>query len=257
MARRVLANHYRPDPSSGGGPSWLAVHAPRIGWKARVDLLTLTPELCTLTEYKTGAPSDLHRLQVRIYALLWYRDNELNLEARDVNKITLSYRNGEVSVNAPDATELVALEEALIERTNEAKRLAAQAPPPASPHSDKCKHCHIRHLCTTYWSDSVQQQLAAVKEDHTFTDAEILIQRRHGIASWHCKVIGGMPQLVEKTILLRSLIDGFDFSPETRLRALDVHARMPETSDETPILTIGSLSEVFLVTNDQTRMART
>lgn len=239
-----------------GNYSELAVHAPTIGWKARVDLLTLTPELCALTEYKTGAPSDLHRLQVRIYALLWYRDNELNPKARRVNKITLSYPNHEVPVDALDTTELVALETSLIERTYAAKRSVGQKPPAALPHSNKCKYCNVRHLCTTYWSDNVQQ-LAAVKEDHTFTDAEILIQRRHGIASWLCKVIVGMPQLVGKTIMLRSLIDGFDFSPKTHIRALDIHVRMAETSDEAPILTIGSLSEVFLVTNDQAREART
>lgn len=206
-----------------------------------------------MTEYKTGAPSDLHRLQVRIYSLLWYRDNELNPQARRVNKIVVSYPNHEIPVDAPDTTELVALETSLIERTNAAKRSVSQKPPAALPHSEKCKQCNVRHLCTTYWSDDVQQQLAAVNENHTFTDVEILIQRRHGTTSWLCKVIGGMAQLVGKTIMLRSLIDGSAFSPKTHIRALDIHVRMAETSDEAPILTIGSLSEVFLVTNDQAR----
>lgn len=224
----------------------LAVIAPIIGWKARLDLLVLTTDECSITEYKTGATSDTHSLQLKVYALLWHRDRVLNPSARMANKLLIAYKAGNVPVNSPDANELAVLEKAIVERSAVARAAIAQIPPPALPHRDKCFRCHVRQLCTTYWSDPVQQQLDAPSDlERSFGDIDIAIQRIHGPSSWIATVYGGLPRLVGKTILLRSRVDGLVLATTTCWRLLDVHFRFPDVFEEMPTVTIGTLSEVF------------
>lgn len=231
---------------SPGTYAELAVVAPTIGWKARLDLLAFTTEECSITEYKTGAASDAHSLQLKVYALLWHRDHVLNPTERMANKLFIVYKTGDVPVSAPDVSELAELEKAIMDRSVAAKRAIAQSPPPAIPHRDKCFRCHVRQLCTTYWSDSVQQQLASPSDSgRSFGDIDIAIQRVHGPASWIANVYGGLPRLVGQSVLLRSRVDGLVFAPDTRWRLLDVHFRFPDVFEEIPTVTIGTLSEVF------------
>lgn len=239
VERRVL---------SPGTYAELAVVAPTIGWKARLDLLTLTTEECGITEYKTGAASDAHSFQLKVYALLWYRDPVLNPSARMVTKLFIAYKTGDVPVGSPDVNELAVLEKAIVERSIVSRGAIAQIPPPASPHPDKCFRCHVRQLCTTYWSGAVQEQLTSPSDfERSFGDIDIAIQRTHGPTSWIAKVYGGLPRLVGQSVLLRSRVDGSVFAPDTRWRLLDVHFRFPDVFEEMPTITIGTLSEVFQV----------
>lgn len=231
---------------SPGTYTELAVVAPAIGWNARLDLLSLTTEQCAITEYKTGAASDTHSLQVKIYALLWYRDSVLNPGARPANKLVVSYRSGDVPVAAPDVNELVMLEKTIVDRSAAAKRAIAQSPPSPMPHRDQCFHCHVRHLCAAYWSGPVQQQLASPTDpSHPFGDIEIVIQRAHGPSSWIADVHGGLPRLAGQSVLLRSRVDGLLFAPHMHLRLLGIHIRFPDAFEEIATITVGTLSEVF------------
>jgi hypothetical protein len=224
----------------------ITVVASTIGWKARLDLLSLTTEQCVITEYKTGAANDSHSFQVKVYALLWYRDSVLNPSGRLANRLVLSYGSGDVSVVAPDVNELAILEKTIIERTATAKVAVAQSPPTPSPSCDRCLYCYVRHLCVIYWSDSVQKQLAlSVDHARSFGDIEIVIQRAHGTSSWVAYVHAGLPPLLGISVLLRSRVEGLMLIPDTRLRLLDVHIRLPDAFEEIATITIGTLSEVF------------
>lgn len=224
----------------------LAVLAPAIGWKARLDLLSLTPEHCAITEYKTGAENELHAFQVRLYALLWYRDNVLNPHARLVDKLAIAYKSGDVPVPVPSAGELEILEKTILDRTAAAKRVTAQSPPPAQPHPDHCCQCQVRHLCATYWSGPVQRQLASPGDSpRPFGDIEVEIERVYGPSSWIANIIAGLPRLVGQSVLLRSRVDGLLLAPDMRLRLLGVHIRFPDAFEEIATVTVGTLSEVF------------
>lgn len=225
----------------------LAVLALTIGWKARLDLLSLTAEHCAITEYKTGAEDELHAFQVRLYALLWYRDNQLNPEARLANSLSIAYKSGDVPVQAPSAAELEMLEKTILDRTTAAKEAVMQSPPPAMPHPGNCHRCQVRHLCVTYWSDSTQRQVVSLNDSSppSFGDIEVEIQRIHGQSSWIANVQGGTPHLVGQSVLLRSRIEGLSFVPHARVRLLDVHIRSPDIFEEMSTVTIGTLSEVF------------
>jgi len=231
---------------SPGTYTELAVVAPAIGWRARLDLLSLSPEQCAITEYKTGTACDAHSLQVKIYALLWFRDSVLNPNARPATKLVISYRSGDVPVSAPDVNELAILERTIVDRSAVAKNAIAQSPPPTMPHRDQCFHCHVRHLCAAYWSDAVQEQLVSPTDsEHPFGDIEIVIQRVHGPSSWIANAHGGLPRLVGQSVLLRSRVDGLLLSPDMHLRLLGVHIRFPDAFEKTATVTIGTLSEVF------------
>lgn len=229
-----------------GAYTELAVFASAVGWKARLDLLSLTTEYCAITEYKTGVESEMHAFQVRLYALLWYRDNILNPHARLADKLVISYKSSDVSVPAPSAGELEIFEKTILDRTAAAKHAAALSPPPTHPHPDRCRQCQFRHMCATYWSDPVQGQLASKSDSaRPFGDVEVEIQRTHGPSTWIANVQRGASHLVGHSVLVRSRIEGLSLAPDTRARLLDVHFRFPDVFEEMPTVTIGTLSEVF------------
>jgi ATP-dependent exoDNAse (exonuclease V) beta subunit len=59
----------------------VTLRAESTRWLGRADLLTLTGDSAELVDYKTGAPDTSHAEQLRIYALVWYRDQALNPSA--------------------------------------------------------------------------------------------------------------------------------------------------------------------------------
>ena len=71
----LLGSH---GPIAKGTYSELEVRSRRIGWRGKVDLLVISPEACEITDFKTGKPSEAHRFQLVVYALLWALDEERN-----------------------------------------------------------------------------------------------------------------------------------------------------------------------------------
>ena len=77
------------------------VHAPKINWRGKIDLLTISGTSCEVVDFKTGVPNEKHGFQLRVYALLWSRDTELNPKGQAANRLTISYDSGDVAVPAP------------------------------------------------------------------------------------------------------------------------------------------------------------
>ena len=71
------------------------VQASSIGWGGYIDLLFLSNDRCEISDIKTGKAKESHADQVRLYALLWWLDIELNPDNRiaDTSAAAISVRN--------------------------------------------------------------------------------------------------------------------------------------------------------------------
>lgn len=216
----------------------LELRAPLINWKGKADLLSFTPSLCELTDFKTGEHSDSHRFQLITYALIWSRDSDLNPSKRHVDRLVLAYPDGDVALPPPSASELDTLERELVQRSIAARDALAQLPPEARPAVETCRSCGVRQLCSSYW------ELPALDPGKLFGDVEATIARRHGPTSWDI-VVENVPDRPKG--LLRTG-PGVDFALGERIRILDAAARKPQEGTADPIVvTIGSHSEIFTV----------
>jgi hypothetical protein len=226
------------------------LRASHIGWHGKVDLLTLSGDGCEIVDFKTGARDDAHRFQLRVYALLWSRDIELNPTAREADKFTLLYRDGEVVVEPPTAAELDALERELIERRQAAAKALSANPPQARPSIDNCQYCSVRHLCEEYWQPATARALApATLGTSAFTDLQMSIVGRHGPSSWDGVVEQSRGVSSGRSVLLRTPIASkLDFATGARIRVLDAHiTSVADNGDQPVVATSTMMTEMFLV----------
>ena len=83
-------------------------------------ILTLSATHCEIRDFKTGTPKDEHQFQLLIYALLWWRDRDLNPSARLANRLIVSYDDRDIEIQAPGVDVLCSTEEELRKRTTAA-----------------------------------------------------------------------------------------------------------------------------------------
>lgn len=230
----------------------LSLRATQIGWKGKADLLILSPDVCELTDFKTGAATETHRLQIETYALLWSRDVELNPEARLVERLVLAYSRGNVVLPGPTGDELNALQVEMVARREAAIAAVSQLPPEARPDPSSCLRCGVRPLCEDYWMPATQLQMAANQENQ-FLDIEVTITGRRGTASWDAIVERSAAIERGRPLLLQA--DHLPVLPRAgyRMRLLSVHlAETPrDESGFDPshpvIVNVGAGSEAFIV----------
>lgn len=229
-------------PLANGTYSEVEVRAKSIGWKGKVDLLVLADEACELTDFKTGAAEDTHKFQVRAYAVMWSLDDELNPSGRLVDRLVLAYENQDVDVAPPSASEIGDLGRELLARRQAAEAALAVRPPSARPSTEVCRYCGVRQLCDAYWASATQ-----VVSDGRFGDVELRITGRHGSTSWDAVVVCARDWPANTLALLR-LQRPEQFKAGTRVRVLECAlARDPEDAAAPAIVTVGALSEAYLV----------
>ena len=231
-------------PLAAGTYSELEVRARRIGWKGKVDLLRISPEACEITDFKTGAPTEAHRFQIEVYALLWTLDEERNPQGRSPDRLILAYDNGEVEVPVPSLGRRKALEQDLSERGAAVRTSVSQSPPEAKPDLAHCGSCQVRQLCEEYWTSGVRKRRHDEDRGKNFGDFEVTIMARHGPSSWDARfeLPGDRRQVVVRTTAGEKLKIG------DRLRFLDGAIFMDEENPEQPaIVTLGATSEKFTV----------
>ena len=156
---RVESKSSRP-ALINGTYSEVELQAEKMRWRGFVDVLLLSDVSCEIVDYKTGTPKPEHEEQVRLYSLLWARDEQLNPTVKTVDRLTLSYSTIDVAVEPPRGTQLDVLEQEITSRTKTALGLALQTPPPAMPTIHNCGYCSVRQLCNDYWTPQIQQVLA-------------------------------------------------------------------------------------------------
>lgn len=251
-------------PHIAGGQSWghrrmsrgpltlgvfpeLEFRATQISWKGKADLLVLSEDACEITDFKTGARDDGYQFQIRVYAMLWSRDNDLNPGRRLANRLIIRYGDGDLEIDAPTALELDDIEREVVARRDVAHQAASQLLPEARPDADRCRYCGVRQLCDTYWTTETQRVLGEQAPNQRFADFELIIIGRHGPSSWDAVVelSRGLP--AGKRVLLRTNGD-IQFCDNDRIRLLDAAVTVSEADNTQPVvITLGILSEVFAV----------
>src|SRR5205823_6764255 len=121
------ATSFRSSDPAARGPLGLGYHsevklAPKkMAWVGFADAIRLSHDSCEIIDYKTGAESPAHLDQLRIYALLWARDDVVNPNARLATSLAIVYPGSTHLVPPPDERDLDNLEAAL-----ESTRAAAE-----------------------------------------------------------------------------------------------------------------------------------
>lgn len=237
-------------PLSMGAFPELTLRAKHIGWKGKADLLVLSEHACEIFDFKTGAPDEYHEFQIRVYALLWSRDAELNPDRRCADRLVLAYGHGDVEVVPPREADLDELERHLIARSAAALAALAQEPPDAKPDPQECPYCDVRHMCTEYWSGKTQHLMGPVLGDRHLADATLSITGRHGPSSWDALIASSAIAKHGQRVLLRADGRSLLLVPRQIVRVLSAHVATTAEEDESEcvlIFTLGAASEVFLV----------
>jgi hypothetical protein len=230
-------------PLANGTYPEVELRAKSIRWKGKVDLLVVGDDACQITDFKTGAADDAHKFQLRVYALLWRLDDELNPSARVVDRLVLAYENQDIEVVPPNAQELDDLGRDLVARRAASEAALAARPPAARPNEQACRHCGVRQLCDAYWAGTTQ----AVSDGGRFADIELKITSRHGPTSWDAVVVRAH-NLPAKTRALLRLQHHDEFKSGARVRVLEgALARDPEDDASPAVVTLGAFSELYRV----------
>lgn len=231
--RRSTDQEQRYSLEVGSHPE-VELRAPDVRLVGRVDLLTVKPERCEIVDYKTGGRHEYHDDQLRMYALLWALDSELNPNQLPVEQLVVSYAEGDHSVEPPTSEELVAIESQVRTRITDAEAELERRPPiPKLP--DTCNICSVRHMCDAYWESP--QSLSAPGD--AFGDFEVFVSRRNGPRSWNVSV-----EPESTAAILRTPDEAVGFHAGSRLRALGVSIGRDDDTGSA-ILTLSRNSEVF------------
>jgi hypothetical protein len=253
LCRRHLPRRPNPGPISGakhrarlasGIYCELELRAAALRWKGKADLLALSDDVCEITDFKTGEPSDKHHFQIRTYAFLWSRDVDLNPDQRRASRLILAYPSGDNDVQSPDCEELVELGQQLASRGAAARQAVSRRPPEAMPEAQQCRYCGVRHLCDTYWLTETQRALASQMVPQSFGDIEVTILGRHGPSSWDI----GTNVPAETTQPGRGLLrtnGNIEFRAGDSLRILDAAITGKDDAGGPLVVTLGVLSETF------------
>jgi CRISPR/Cas system-associated exonuclease Cas4 (RecB family) len=129
---------------------------------------------CTITDFKTGGESENHEFQLRVYALLWQNDSDLNPAGRPATKLTLSYPRADQNVTVPTQAELADLSKELNSRSEMVREEIGTSLPKANLSIENCGRCEVRQLCAPYWTTSRQNAPDIPAQDAKFDDIEIV-----------------------------------------------------------------------------------
>lgn len=244
--KKQSANHGRFPLGLGVHPE-VEVRARGLRWRGKLDLLSLANGNCEIIDFKTGEPSDHHRFQLMVYALLWYRDVEINPTGRLANKLTAVYRSNRVSYDAPLASELEEIEKQVNDRTQRARDSGCAAIPEARPSKEACQFCGVRQMCDEYWEATRQGRFKDESSTTSFSDVELTITTRHGPLSWDGTVISASRCQSGTSIVFRATAPGVELYPGAHIRVLDGCVVASESSEEPGAVALGTHSELFFV----------
>jgi len=228
-----------------GSHTEVQLRVPSLAWVGKADLITIARDVCRITDYKTGAPQQGHEEQLRIYALLWARDQAVNPSGRLATELVASYATHDEVVPVPSPDELALLEADLRTRSALAMRSLAARPPLANPEADLCNYCPVRQLCADYWE---LLQATASSEEATPSerpaDVELAVSGRNGPRSWLAVVQRGLGLAPETAVVLRSDFEESKYPVGGTVRILNVAVERDDTSGVITVSTSG-YSEVF------------
>jgi CRISPR/Cas system-associated exonuclease Cas4 (RecB family) len=176
---------------------------PGIKWRGFADLIELHDDFCIIEDFKSGEPSDDHLLQLQIYALLWSHDDELNPAKTAVDKLVISYPNGDriVPYDKRRGSNLV---RELQARTKAVRKAVSGPESHANLDAERCPQCDVRHLCSDYWTGNRPPSAGGEGGERLqIDDIQLTLRSRKGQNAWlaECQMSNHLP--VGSTVLLR------------------------------------------------------
>lgn len=133
-----------------GALSELRLSHPSLPFVGIIDLVRLAGDDVTVVDFKTGAPKSVHRQQLTLYAVLWWRRTGHVPAAIEVRYPS------HVATFSVSADDLRRAEEELCRRITALTALLAH--PPATPRlGDQCRYCDVRQFCEGYWEHGMPE----------------------------------------------------------------------------------------------------
>lgn len=236
-----------PDASGGRlriGPAnaayaEVALEAPDLRVRGRADLLSIAEGRCSITDFKTGEPSESHHYQLRLYELLWREDHETNPEGIPVSDLIVMYEDSEERWEGFEEPELDALRDDLETRIETLTDELDRRPPEARPHPDTCAFCQVRQLCDDYWASPNLHPSLSSREDGSLVDCEISVEGRMGPRSWSVD-LGGT------AMILRTRNEAQRFDPGSKIRVLGLRIQR-DLESEAIFLSETASVEIFRI----------
>lgn len=217
-------------PAGSGAHAEFELIAEALRLTGRIDLLLVNEAGVGIVDFKTGATDDDHGDQVRLYALLWYLDEQVNPNRRLATDLHVVYPAGEQVIEPPDRAELQSLEDATSARIQAADRITREPPPTANPIEENCRYCRVRHLCDPYWSTLPPTVMTASTEQ--WFDFEGRLLRQNGSKSWFAETLAQPPA----EVLIRTVETDVAFQVGRRVRLLGVRrSQDPDDPDRLAI----------------------
>lgn len=235
----------RRGPLSNGVHAEQWVQAPSIGWGGYVDLLSIGESHCEIIDIKTGEPRESHVDQIRLYALFWWLDDELNPANRAADSLQIRYPSGTEKVPAPGETELESLRRQVEKRGGKVQSLIGESPPPARPKKEHCDRCDVRHLCEAYWSDETQARFGG-DQPPEFADAELRLTHSHSTNMWYAQILNNAGWKRDGQAILGAEKGPQRFQNLDEIRILGARV-LDEPEREHVLLRETRYSEVFLL----------
>jgi PD-(D/E)XK nuclease superfamily protein len=228
-------------PLASGSHAEVTLTASHLRLTGRVDLIRIAESGAYITDYKTGAESPSHVEQLRLYALLWNLDLDVNPNRHPVAALTAAYSGRDISIPVPGEPELRDLEKQIAGSIDEADAELAVAVPRAVPSTENCSNCQVRHLCDVYWSSVAPDP--SILPDQSRFDCQGMLGERHGQRSWWLHVEGS----AQEAVLIQVPPTGSDLPAGYRVRMLGLRIdKDPETN--TAVASMNSATEVFRLT---------
>jgi hypothetical protein len=234
------------DARTGRGPLPYGFHpevelrVPSLRLAGRADLMSIAEDTCEITDYKTGAPDPHHADQLRLYALLWSRDHELNPQSLPIRRLILSYPSHDVDVEPLTAAELEDVASSTTWQIHSAEAALRERPPPAYPDPAMCGLCNVRQLCAEYWTGLQPTPVGGTAETDWF-DFEGTVSKQNGARSWLLAANAD-----DASFLLRTSSETVPFKVGEHLRLLNLR-REEDPEGSLPIGTLTQASEIFIV----------
>jgi hypothetical protein len=219
-----------------------------LKWRGIADLIELRASSCDITDFKSGVPSDDHLFQLRVYALLWLRDSEVNPRGIAVNRLTVSYPTEDraLTFSQPEQS---SFSSALQSRTDSVRAAITGATSKAVLSTEVCPHCDVRLLCSEYWTTLRPSTPTFGAQDDHFDDVQLVLTSRKGENTWLAEVQIASHLEPAAQILLRWTLDEYrileQLRPGTIIRLAG--ALLSEGHDESSILTCVATTDLLVV----------
>lgn len=231
----------RRKPAGRGTHAEHEVTVEDLRLSGRIDLLQIDDVDVTITDFKTGEEDEAHADQLRLYALLWDRDREVNPDRRPVTQLRVAYPSYERAVAVPDERELRDLECGVATRIAAADAVTSKRSPQALPGELTCQYCQVKHLCDSYWN-AVPPSVSETSADEWF-DLEVRAMRPQGSRSWYVETL----REPERQLLVRTAETNVSFPHESRVRLLGVRRTVDPDDTSRLVVSMSATSEWYVV----------